>query len=145
MITSRKEERQAIVALLESDSFESADRLADALLKQVFQLLQQRSLYGLRWGMGGGVVPVGPFATERDAERFYRERGSDAPSAVCKLFGPDLFREPDLQNRSCTCGHVKALHQHEKGAGWCWALGGTLKKGNPCGCKAFEEAGDAQN
>ena len=139
-LTPRADERKAISALLESEDFDSADSLAAAVLKRAFELFQQRALYGLRWGVGGSTLAVGPFATEADAQRFYKAVGSETESAVARLHGPGLFADVATPAGVCECGHLEVLHKHEKGRGWCWALGGSIRTNvNHCGCKSYKQ------
>lgn len=133
-LTPRADERKALVELLEQD-WEDADALAGALLKRAFELLQSRTLYGLRWNVGGGTLAVGPFAQERDAERWHKGQGGEG--AVALLHGPGRFPRPEKTAPVvCTCGHPKGTHDHAKGKGWCWA--NTKDKNNrKCDCTQY--------
>ena len=139
-LTPRAHERAAIAELLEQD-WTSADDLAGAILKTAFELIQSRTLYGLRWDVGGGTLAVGPFATEKDAERFYAAQGGDR-GAVARLHGPSVFPTPTGREKpaSCVCGHPLGTHNHHKGKGWCWA-GTKDKNKRACDCTQYERKG----
>lgn len=117
--------------------------LAKALLKETFRLIQQREqLYLVAAPFGDAkFTAFGPYAGAADAERAAKKSIYDN-TQVFPIFGEQLMLplENDIPAGTCTCGHPKDTHEHQKGRGWCWALGGSIKKGNACGCHLYVPA-----
>lgn len=65
--TVRKEETQAIVDILESDDYASADDMAAALIHAVVDVLWFRDWYILAASVDGQTIAYGPFASEAEA------------------------------------------------------------------------------
>lgn len=144
MITPRKEERAAIAELLDAE-FDSADALANAVIKKAFELFQVRRLYVVAAGnLEGPRALVGPFATMADAKRAGDNGGYllATPLTLWPIEFLEPIQDPDPLP-ACVCKHTKGEHDHQKGRGWCWATGGSTKTGNACGCKAYNPEGNA--
>lgn len=114
-LSPRRDEVQSIVALLESEDFESADELAKAILKEVAALLSKRDAYGVAIGLpsDGPQLCHGPYYSILDAKRIVREveaRGLVAFIAPLLGAGNALREEEESHGKRCTCGHPKELH-----------------------------------
>lgn len=137
-LTPRAHERDAIVALLESDH-ESADALAGAVIKKAFELIQRRHLFTALVGDEQGVGVYGPFATPADAERAARSADFGPSSVrVGRMWAPELLSLPVLvvAGMCGACGHPKATHEHQRGQGRCWALT-ARKNARGCACDQY--------
>lgn len=64
-IRKRREEIERVVALLEDESFASAEDLAWAIIREVYDLFQARAWYGLKWG----PMAYGPWADYGECTR----------------------------------------------------------------------------
>jgi hypothetical protein len=137
VITPRGPEVEALVALLNGEEWESPEQLAKALLKTSFGLFQDRKLFTVvNDGVGFSI-----YATEKDA-RSAAEKAAYLDCNVTPLWEQAaLIPHVDPEsNPLCICGHPKGPHDHVKGRGWCWAMGGSLKAGNTCPCTEFKAA-----
>ena len=114
-LSTRKDEIQAIVDLLESGEHETAEELAKAVFRKAADLLAQRDGFGVGIGLPGDdmVLPHGPYFSILDAKRTVREaeaRGLRAFIAPLLGAGNALPPEAEATHRRCTCGHPQALH-----------------------------------
>lgn len=77
MITPRKAEVAGVVALLESDQFDTPEQMAGQIIKLVADVLSQRTTHGVAVGMPGGkpALAIGPLYSVRDARRTNSEYG----------------------------------------------------------------------
>lgn len=136
--TPRKTEVEAVVDLLEQD-FETPQALAKAILKEAFDIVQQRGLYLVAAPFGDGTFTAfGPYASATDAVKA-ASKSVYPDSQTFPIFGEQLMLPLDpAPLEVCTCGHPKGTHEHERGRGWCWAMGGSVKSGNNCGCTVYQ-------
>lgn len=137
-ITPRKNEREAIVELLEMDH-ESAEALAGLVLKKAFELTQRRNLFTVLVGERDGVAVYGPFATPSDAGRAARSADFDPSKVrVGRMWAPGLLTVsvPMEAGLCADCGHPKATHEHARGQGRCWALTAD-KNARGCVCNQY--------
>jgi len=138
-LTPRKEEKQVIIDLLET-SFDSADKLAGAILKAAFDLFQQRDLYLLAASnrIEEKGAAFGPYASERDAERASRDSVYGYGRAI-PLWNVGLLRAapPSVDKEMCKCGHPRGTHEHPKTHGVCMANARSMKS-RPCPCDTFQ-------
>jgi len=136
-LTPRKEERAALIELLEAE-WDTPDALASALLKESFRLLQERDLWGLAVDHAGLRVVYGPFATEGDVERAHKALGVGV-GYVGKMYAAAGVLRQDVEpllGLCAACAHPKGVHDHPKAWGRCMA--GTTQKENPaCPCKQY--------
>lgn len=117
-LTPRKEEIQAVVRLLEADSYPSADALAKDIIKTVADELDMRDWFALthRWHDGQHGINWGPFASSIDALRAAEYIGEGKFGAV-KLYSPGVL-VANAKGRKNTagycrdprCGHAPFLH-----------------------------------
>ena len=137
MITPRKDEKAALVELLERD-WDTPEALATAVLKEAFNLIQQRDLYGLAVDYAGLRVVYGPFATEGDTER--AAKGLDGGVAfIGKMYAASGTTRPEDSphlGACATCSHPKGTHDHPKSIGYCMA-GATNRKQPACPCTQY--------
>ncbi|MGL4175383.1 MAG: hypothetical protein ACRCSN_04830 [Dermatophilaceae bacterium] len=118
-LTRKRDEVARIVELLESDKYDSADKLAFALLKESASIALGRDLYGLAVGGSGGYT-WGPYFTAADAHRDYTTRiKAEHPSGV-RLVAIRAYSEPvetldpsPEPTDRCTCGHPVWAHTRE--------------------------------
>jgi ribosomal protein L37AE/L43A len=121
-------------------AWDTPEELAKALLRETFKIIQQREqLYLVAAPFGDGkFTAFGPYAGAADAATA-ASKSIYPDSQVFPIFGEQLML-PDENVQptgNCICGHPKATHEHQKGRGWCWAKGGSIKSGNICGCQLF--------
>jgi hypothetical protein len=130
-ITPRKAEVQALVELLESDQYASADALAKAMFKRIYELFLDRDwhLYAFQWLSGGHPLLWGPFTSEAEVARFAAKMslGPMGRHGVMSAFSPnrqlqivlDADKKPDRNPICDECGHPKGLHEHKGAGGRC--------------------------
>ncbi|MFF7021440.1 hypothetical protein ACFY97_10535 [Streptomyces klenkii] len=92
-ITPRKEEVAAIVALLEDPTFESANHLAKAVIKEVGEILQMRDWVALvhTWSDGSRGLNFAPFASEAEAKSFASKMAFGGSGRLVKLNSPGVM------------------------------------------------------
>jgi hypothetical protein len=139
-ITPRKDEVKAVVELLESDGYDSADALAKDLIKRVADLFSEREwwAYAFRFGPGSQVLSWGPLSSETEVKRFAERLSVEGEHLSVKLYstaaaltrleesaGAVLGKDATL---CLNCGHPNGTHMHEKKIGICQLKG--------CGCRS---------
>ncbi|MFI9205258.1 hypothetical protein [Streptomyces sp. NPDC053048] len=92
-ITPRKEEIEAIKALLEDPTFESADQMAKVIYKTAAELLQMRDLFALvhTWKDGYRGLNFGPFGSEAEIKTFASKMAFGGTGRVVKLYSPGVM------------------------------------------------------
>jgi hypothetical protein len=93
-ITPRREEVKAIVEILESDQYDSADAMAKALIKEVAELMDLRDWVALthRFGEQDRVgINWGPFASDSEATKYAEKVGINGKFATVKLYSPGIL------------------------------------------------------
>ncbi|GIE98958.1 hypothetical protein [Paractinoplanes rishiriensis] len=137
-LTPRGPEVDAVVRLLEDDSYASAEALARAIIKTVADELDLRDWYALthRWRDGTRGINWGPFASPIEALRVAEYIGAGQFGAV-KLYSPGVL-VANAKGRKNTagycrrpeCGHAPFLHlMAGSGRGGCGL--------SSCGCPRF--------
>lgn len=128
------EERKALVSLLESDDFEDATALAEAMYKKVQELLSLRESYGLKMNETGWAY--GPFWDKNSAKRALKVYpfGEIHPLRAANEWTRPIL-EADRKTPYChVCQHQKSAHLE----GGC-IVGKTITtrgtRGRACGCK----------
>lgn len=114
-ISPRKNEVEAVTAILESDEFEDSVAMSKAIVKAVAAELQSRDGYGVAIGLRSDDlrIPHGMFYTIMDAKRTVKEAEARGLVAfVAPLLGAAnaLTEESDPTAKRCVCGHPKELH-----------------------------------
>ena len=112
-ITPRKDEVAGVVALLESDQFDTSTGMAAAIIKLVADVLSQRTTHGVAVGMPGckPALAVGPFYTVRDARKCVsdaQEAGMEA--RIARLSGTGSIKAAQVLRTVCVCGHRVESH-----------------------------------
>lgn len=127
-LTPRGAEVKAIVELLESEEFDSADALAKAVLKRTAELFSEREFYAwvYRESPDAFYLPYGPFASEIEAKKF---AGRYVDSLKGQHMILPLFSTTELVERlaahkvtnyHCTsCTHQLISHEHPRKNGHC--------------------------
>jgi hypothetical protein len=137
-LTPRGPEVEAVVRLLDSDGYASAEALAKDIIKTVADELDMRDWYALthRWQDSQRGINWGPFASPIDALRAAEYVGGGQFGAV-KLFSPGVL-VANAKGRKNTagycrddqCGHAPFLHlMAGAGRGACGL--------STCGCRRF--------
>ncbi|NWF28221.1 hypothetical protein HW130_18435 [Streptomyces sp. PKU-EA00015] len=92
-LTPRKEEVEAVKALLEDPTFESADQMAKAVIKQVGEILQMRDWVALvhTWKDGSRGLNWAPFGNEAEAKSFANKLSIGGTCHLVKLYAPGIM------------------------------------------------------
>jgi hypothetical protein len=132
VISPRKNETDAVVAILEDPGYDGPGPMAKAIVKALATEFQQRPWYAVahRFGKGDQGINLGPFPGRPDAER-YRKAIATGETVVVPLH-PPVLAEAD-EAGVCRCGHAKELHQ----LGYCAVL--NRRDRSACGCSGWEK------
>jgi len=133
-ITPRRDEIKRIAEILESDSYESADKMAAAVLKEAAKILSMRDTYAV---VLSKHASFGPFGSKKEAEKAGKVLlGASGEHGVglARLASPGRL-EAQLEGSDwpgyCRCRHSKELHLMNGSArGRC---------GMYCGCEQYRE------
>lgn len=134
-----KAEKDALVALLEDETFEDAEALAEAVYNKSMDLLAQRDSYGIRLDHENGTsIAYGPFWDKNSAKRALKERpdGELRRMRAASAWTAPLTRLNEQSAMCHKCGHHKHLHNEDRGCITGLTLGskgGT--RGRACGCR----------
>ncbi|OKI45088.1 hypothetical protein [Micromonospora sp. CB01531] len=115
-ITPRKEEVAAVVAVLESDQYDSAQAMAKAVIKEVAELLDMRDWVALthRFGDNGQLgLNWGPFGSAIEAQRLADKLALGGRFSVVRLGSPGLLVANLLGAKRPTkdfCANPACLH-----------------------------------
>lgn len=114
-ILPRKAEVDVVVAVLESDQFDTSAGMAREIVKLVADTLSKRDALGVSLSFAGNPpgLAIGPFYSKRDAEKCAqdaREAGMEA--RINRLSGTGAIRPVAvLTARFCiTCDHRVEMH-----------------------------------
>lgn len=135
----RKEEKAAVLAILESTEYGSGEEMAEAVIKEVHRLFEQREWAALAWRDkldGSGLsLAWGPFSSETEAARFGKNLavGGTARAIPLSSIGSMLDTEARTSKgkaKFCpNCSHPVGTHLHERQMGNCQVRG--------CKCKTM--------
>jgi hypothetical protein len=131
-LNTRSSEVKAVTELLESGDYETSEALAEAVIKLVANLLQERATYGVGFGLPTDdvVIPRGPYYHLGDAKRVvaaYQEQGLRA--YVAPLLSPVTPQYSEALKSLCgVCNHAVQLHDSRG----CWV---TTRKDGRCPCR----------
>ncbi|MDH6462090.1 hypothetical protein M2302_002265 [Micromonospora sp. A200] len=114
-ITPRKDEVAAVVAILESDQYNSADAMAKAVIKEVAELLDMRDWVALTHRFGDGQLGInwGPFASESEALKLAGKVGINGKFGTVKLHSPGLLLANTVGAKRPTkdfCTDIRCMH-----------------------------------
>ncbi|NUK41833.1 hypothetical protein HRW13_13260 [Streptomyces lunaelactis] len=92
-LTPRKEEVEAIKALLEDPTFESADQMAKAVYKEAADLIQMRNTLALvhTWADGHRGLNFGPFGSEAEIKTFASKMAFGGTGRLVQLRSPGVM------------------------------------------------------
>ncbi|MEU2854170.1 hypothetical protein [Streptomyces syringium] len=92
-LTPRREEVDAVKALLESPDFNSADQMAKAVIKEVAGILQMRDWVALvhTWSDGSRGLNWAPFGNEVEARAFASKLAIGGTGHLVKLHSPGVM------------------------------------------------------
>jgi hypothetical protein len=139
-LTPRGTEVKAVVELLESEEFDSAEALAKAILKRTAELLAERDFYAwvYRETPDAFYISHGPFTSETEAKRFAGKYvGSlKGQHMILPLFSTaqfvDRLASHKLPNYHCAdCNHQLISHEHPKIQPKCAVRGCRCRKAVP--------------
>ncbi|MFJ3907500.1 hypothetical protein [Streptomyces vinaceus] len=105
-ITPRREEVDAVKAVLEDPGFDNADQMAKALIKEVGSILQMRDWVALvhTWSDGHRGLNFAPFGNEAEAKSFASRMAFGGTGRIVPLHSP---------------GAMLANHDGKKWKGYC--------------------------
>ena len=130
MISPRKEEVAAVVALLESDEFDTSEGMARDIIKLVADILSLRTTRGVALGMPGQTPPamaMGPYYTLRDAKKAVTDaQEAGLQARMARLDGTGSIKAAQVLKKACACGHRIEAHA--------WITCTIVN----CDCKGFE-------
>ena len=113
-VVPRKEEIAAVIALLESDSFDSSRDMAAQVIKTVADVLAVRTTRGVAVGMPGKppALAIGPFYTLADAKRTVRDaQEAGLEARMARLGGTGSIEAAQVLRRACVqCSHPIEMH-----------------------------------
>ncbi|MEU7643322.1 hypothetical protein [Streptomyces huasconensis] len=118
-LTPRREEIDAVKALLEDDSFESADQMARAVIKEVAGILQMRDWVALvhTWSDGSRGLNWAPFGNEAEAKSFASKVAIGGTGRLVRLHSPGVMLANVTSKKGwkgyCLdprCGHAPFTH-----------------------------------
>ncbi|WKU46773.1 hypothetical protein Q3V23_23430 [Streptomyces sp. VNUA116] len=118
-LTPRREEIDAVKALLESPDFDSADQMAKAVIKEVASILQMRDWVALvhTWSDGSRGLNWGPFGNEAEAKSFASKMAFGGTGRLVKLHSPGVMLantdgKPGWKGycQHDQCGHAPFTH-----------------------------------
>ncbi|PSL04098.1 hypothetical protein CLV30_106101 [Haloactinopolyspora alba] len=135
-LTARKDEIQAITDVLEDDTYESAEKLARAVVTTTMRLLLDRDWYVVASRNGGNNLLYGPVPSENEAFKAINsgELGLGGEVGVFPVRSvsnreravEELDADP---NPACAaCNHPKVTHEHPE-------VNGCVVK--TCKCKKY--------
>ncbi|MGW1040005.1 hypothetical protein [Streptomyces sp. NPDC002547] len=119
-ITPRSHEIQKIIELLEDPTFDSAEAMAKAVIKEVGDMLQMRDLFVLvhTWHNGGKGLNYGPFGSVAEGEAWAKKvaiggHGRIVPLTASGITLANVEGRPDGWPGYCydpQCGHPPYTH-----------------------------------
>lgn len=115
-LSTRKNEVDAVINLLESDEFDSAEALAKAIIVTVAEELSHRdNMQGVAAKFpneDGFVLAVGPFYHKADIDSWCEEaQEAGLETRVAPLSSPDCLKPAEaVKSGFCECGHKQEQH-----------------------------------
>lgn len=103
-----------MVALLESDQYDTSTGMAKEIVKQVAEHLSLRNTFGVAVGFAGDYhsgLAIGPWFTVRDATKVaLQARECGLQARVARLSGTGSIRAAQALRQACVCGHRTEMH-----------------------------------
>lgn len=122
-ITPRGNEVKAVVSLMESDEYDTADAMAKAIIKRVAELFAEREWHAwvYRESPDAFYIPFGPFTSDTEAKRF-AGRWVDAlkgqhmilPLHSTAALTAQMAAYKSPSHYCAECNHSLVSHQHPK-------------------------------
>jgi hypothetical protein len=114
-ISPRQNEVDAVVALMESEDYETADLLAKAIVVAVVEELSHRDTVGIAARFPNeehDTLAVGPFYHSQDVRKWRQEaQEAGLETRTAPLSSPDCLRPPEaVRSGFCECGHKREQH-----------------------------------
>lgn len=117
-ITARREEVDAVKAVLEDPGFDDADQMAKALIKEVASILQMRDWVALvhTWSDGHRGLNFAPFGNEAEAKSFASKMAFGGTGRIVPLHSPGVMlanHDGKKWKGYCQrdeCGHAPFTH-----------------------------------
>lgn len=116
-LTPRGEETRRVIEILESDEFDSADKMAKALIKEVAEMLAMRDWYALVHRFRGddsGGMNWGPYASVTECQKAAEKYIGAGEGRAVKLNSPGHLEGMAVGKKwvgFCeVCNHAKGLH-----------------------------------
>lgn len=131
-LTPRAAEVKAIVELLESEGYDSAEALAKDVIKRVGEIFAERDWYAYAYRLGGAdgiTVLWGPLSSHNEMKKFADRLALQGEDGIFKLASTaEMLRHvaeseggvPNPAAQTCLdCGHPGGAHLHERRVGKC--------------------------
>lgn len=138
-IAPRESEVKAVIAVMESEEYDSPEAMARAIITTVAGELSHRTTQGVAAGFPGepASLAAGPFYHKDDVSKFI-EKAQEAGlwARTARLSSPDCIKDSDaLEAGFCECGHVKEIHVVKVSKG----IAGPPKECGitECDCRSF--------
>lgn len=138
-LTPRGNEVKAVVAIMESDEYDSAEAMAKAVIKRIAELFAERewAAWVYRENPEAFYLPYGPFSSATEAKRFagrYVEmlRGQHM---ILPLYSTSALTERmatyKVPSQFCdSCNHSLVSHEHPKIQPKCAVRGCACRRAN---------------
>lgn len=137
-VTPRKNEVEAVLALMESDEFDSGAAMAKAIIKKVGELFAERDWYAWVWRENQDAFQLasGPYSSPTEVDRVVKKVGLTGQHMALHIYpsAPLNRRLTEMPSSMyCSgCGHPDHAHEVPKYNGRCW-----IKR---CGCKKLDKS-----
>ncbi|MCJ0870289.1 hypothetical protein [Streptomyces sp. AP-93] len=112
-ITPRREEVDAVKAVLEDPDFDNADQMAKALIKEIGSILQMRDWVALvhTWSDGHRGLNFAPFGNESEAKSFASKMAFGGTGRIVPLHSPGvMLANHDGKKWKGYCQHDECGH-----------------------------------
>lgn len=133
-ISPRANEVQAVVKIMESQDYDTAEQMAAAIVRAVAAELAKRDSLGVAAGFPGEgpVLAVGPFYDSRDVQKYVESAQECGLETRVRRLGSPLPIAPSEapKSRCSACPHEPAFHGS-------WGCGVYLSKNNKCPCAGY--------
>jgi hypothetical protein len=134
LISPRGNEIDAVVEVLESEAYDSPEKMAAAIIKAVVAELAKRDALGVAAGFAGEgpVLAVGPFYDQRSVQKYVESaQECGLETRVRRLGSPLPIGPPEDPKAACAgCEHDKVFHGS-------WGCGVFPDKKKRCPCLGY--------
>jgi hypothetical protein len=119
-LTPRSEEVKAVIEILESDEYDSAQAMAKALIKEVAEILSMRDWWAVAHRFAGdetGGLNWGPYSSVTEAQKAYEKFIGAGEARAVKVYSAGHLEAMAVGKKwkgFCeVCHHAKSLHMSE--------------------------------